>query len=285
MIMPGVQNPHWNPCAATNAACIGCKASRGPLPRTARAGQPLDGGDAAPLRAEGREQAAVDRLAVEMDGAGAAIAGIAALLDAEPAALAQQGAQALAGPRVHVLRMAVDDDPHPASLSSARISSASRPVTWRRQSGAPCTSSYQSASAIRVATASASSRALGGFGKARRTGRRVEAVTVTTSVAVRVARPDQQRAGAAVRAERDPAEGRTPRQGRRRHVDAQQDLVRRQSRRLRAEHEVGDRHAALGARPGADRCSVRRGPRQGRSSARPAAQGRGCRRPSPGSRS
>ena len=40
------------------------------------------------------------RRAVEPDGAGAAIAGVAALLDAEAAVLAQEGAQALAGFRL-----------------------------------------------------------------------------------------------------------------------------------------------------------------------------------------
>jgi hypothetical protein len=38
----------------------------------------------------------VDRLAVEPDGAGAAIASVAALLDAEPAQVAQKGPKALA---------------------------------------------------------------------------------------------------------------------------------------------------------------------------------------------
>ena len=44
------------------------------------------------------------RLAVEVDGAGAAIAGVAALLDAVPAEGAQQRAQALAGARFRLLR-------------------------------------------------------------------------------------------------------------------------------------------------------------------------------------
>ena len=51
----------------------------------------------APGGAEGRHQAGMHRHAVEPDGAGAAIAGIAAFLDAEAAVLAQEGAQALAG--------------------------------------------------------------------------------------------------------------------------------------------------------------------------------------------
>ena len=64
-----------------------------------RAGEPFDRRDAAPLGAERRHEAAMHGLAVEMDGAGAAIAGIAAFLDAEPAELAQEGSQALAGTR------------------------------------------------------------------------------------------------------------------------------------------------------------------------------------------
>ena len=44
-------------------------------------------------------QAAVHRLAVDQHGAGAAIAGVAALLDAEMSELAQERAQALPGAR------------------------------------------------------------------------------------------------------------------------------------------------------------------------------------------
>ena len=97
MIMPGVQKPHWKPCAARKAACIGWTRRRG-LAGAAWSREPLDRCDAAPLGAERRDQAAMHRLAVEMDRAGAAIAGIATLLDAEPAGLAQIGAQALPGP-------------------------------------------------------------------------------------------------------------------------------------------------------------------------------------------
>ena len=92
MIMPAVQKPHWKPCASRKACCIGCSVAVG---RKA-----LDGGDLAVLGAEGRDQAAMHRLAVEQHGAGAAIAGVAALLDAEPAELAQEGAQALPGARL-----------------------------------------------------------------------------------------------------------------------------------------------------------------------------------------
>src|SRR5262245_34742429 len=89
----------------------------------------LDGGHAMAVGAEGRDQAAMHRLAVEQHGAGAAVAGIAAFLDAEMAELAQEGAQALPGARLLGKRFAVDFKPHQAApCSSLRISSASRSV-------------------------------------------------------------------------------------------------------------------------------------------------------------
>ena len=77
MIMPAVQKPHWNACASRKACCIGCSA---PFSR-----QALDRRHFAPGGAEGGHQAAMHRRAVEPDGAGAAIAGIAALLHAKTA--------------------------------------------------------------------------------------------------------------------------------------------------------------------------------------------------------
>ena len=57
----------------------------------ARAGQPLDGGDAAAGDAGGGRQAGADRDAVEKHGAGAAVAGVAADLGAgETGLLAQK---------------------------------------------------------------------------------------------------------------------------------------------------------------------------------------------------
>ena len=67
--------------------------------RAAVAAKTFDGGDRVPLGAKRRDQAAMHRLAVEQHGAGAAIAGVAALLDAEMAELAQERAQALPGAR------------------------------------------------------------------------------------------------------------------------------------------------------------------------------------------
>ncbi len=55
------------------------------------------GGRRMAFGAERRDQAAMHRLAVEQHGAGAAVAGVAAFLDAEMAELAQERAQALPG--------------------------------------------------------------------------------------------------------------------------------------------------------------------------------------------
>ena len=62
----------------------------------------------------------MDRRAVEPDGAGAAIAGVAALLDAEDATLAQEGAQALSGLRLGGKQLAVDDVDQTAVVGGAR---------------------------------------------------------------------------------------------------------------------------------------------------------------------
>ncbi len=79
--------------------------------------------------AERRDDAARHWLAIEEHGAGAAIAGIAAFLDAETAELTQEGAQALAGLRLLRKAVAVDLETHGLKpCSSARISSASRSV-------------------------------------------------------------------------------------------------------------------------------------------------------------
>ena len=82
----------------------------------------LDGGDLAALGTEGRDQAGMERLSVDPDGAGAAIAGIAALLHAEHFEVAQEGAQTLSGAGIDRVESAVDFVP--AHASSARICSA-----------------------------------------------------------------------------------------------------------------------------------------------------------------
>ena len=88
-------------------------------------GEALDGHDLAAFGAEGGDEAGVHRLAVERHRAGAAVAGVAAFLDAEPAEPAQEGAQALAGRGLGIGRLTVDRELHAASPAiSRRISSA-----------------------------------------------------------------------------------------------------------------------------------------------------------------
>jgi hypothetical protein len=86
--------------------------------------QAFDGRDLAAFGTERRDEAAVHRLAVDQDAAGAAIAGVAAFLDAVPSELAQEGAQALARARRRGGIGAVDEIGHGSSASSRRISSA-----------------------------------------------------------------------------------------------------------------------------------------------------------------
>jgi hypothetical protein len=89
--------------------------------------QPFDRGDFEFGGAECRHQTGMHRHPVEPYGARAAIAGIAALLDAEYAVVAQEGAQALAGLRLGGELLAVDGIVHapaPGRVSSARICSA-----------------------------------------------------------------------------------------------------------------------------------------------------------------
>src|SRR5262249_7706441 len=85
--------------------------------------QALDGGDGASLCTIGGHQAAMEWHAVDINGAGAAIALVAAFLDAEPAMLAQESAQTLARCRLRRELLAVNGQVHRAA-SSARICSA-----------------------------------------------------------------------------------------------------------------------------------------------------------------
>ncbi len=106
------------------------------------AGEAFDGRYLAAFGAEGGNEAAVHRLAVERHRAGAAVAGVAAFLDAEPAELAQEGAQALPRRRLGLRQLAVDGQFHaPSPASSRRISSARCSVMCRRQAGLPWMSS------------------------------------------------------------------------------------------------------------------------------------------------
>ncbi len=98
----------------------------------------FDGGDGMAFGAKGRDDAAMHRLAIKQYGAGTAVAGIAAFLDAEMAEFAQEGAQALAGLRLLQKAVAVDLETHGLMpCNSLRISSASRSVICLRQAGLP----------------------------------------------------------------------------------------------------------------------------------------------------
>ena len=76
-------------------------------------------------------------LVIEQHRAGAAIAGVAAFLDAEMAELAQERAQALPGAGLLLETLAVDRETQIRPTSSSRISDASRSVMCLRQNGLP----------------------------------------------------------------------------------------------------------------------------------------------------
>ena len=104
--MPAAQKPHWKACAFRE----------GLLHRMQRTvlRQSFDGGYFAPGGAEGRHEAGMKWRAVEPHGAGAAVAGVAAFLDTEHAAVAQEGAQALSGRRLGGKQFAIDVVVHSA---------------------------------------------------------------------------------------------------------------------------------------------------------------------------
>ena len=89
--------------------------------------QALDRGDRAAGRAHRRVDAAVHRDPVHVHGAGAAVAGVAALLHPVPALLAQERAQALARPRVGRGGLPVDVHGRSSAAESPRSSAAAHP--------------------------------------------------------------------------------------------------------------------------------------------------------------
>ncbi len=103
----------------------------------------LDGGDDMVVGAEGRNQAAVHRLAIDQHCAGAAVASVAALLDAEMPELAQESPQTLSGARAFRKLLAIDlkGHGHATPCNSRRISSARRSVMCLRHAGLPWMSS------------------------------------------------------------------------------------------------------------------------------------------------
>src|SRR5213075_3521133 len=93
------------------AALRGVQVGKGRLERVrARGGgEPLHGRDLAPVALEAEEQAGEDRLAVDDDGAGPALAEFTAVLRArEPHVLAQDLEERLVGLERDLLRLAVD---------------------------------------------------------------------------------------------------------------------------------------------------------------------------------
>ena len=97
------------------AALEGLRIQKGLLHRMQRTvlRQSFDRGYFAPGSAEGRHQARVNWSAVQPHRAGAAITGVAALLDTEHAAVTQKGAQALSGGRLGGKQFAIDVVVHP----------------------------------------------------------------------------------------------------------------------------------------------------------------------------
>jgi hypothetical protein len=111
--------------------------------RVAISCEALDGGDGMAIGAEGGNQAAMHRLAIDQHRAGAAVAGVAAFLDAEMPEVAQESPQALSGARAFRKLLAVDFEGHghTAPCNSVRISSARRSVMCLRHAGLPWMSS------------------------------------------------------------------------------------------------------------------------------------------------
>ena len=72
----------------------------------------FDRRDGMALGAEGRDQTTMHRLAIDQHRAGAAVAGVASLLDAEMAEFAQERAQALPGTRRFGKLPAIDLERH-----------------------------------------------------------------------------------------------------------------------------------------------------------------------------
>jgi hypothetical protein len=118
MIIPAVQNPHWEACGLHERMLHRMQ--------LAVARKAFDRRHLMAVGAKGRDKAAMHRRAIEPHGARAAVAGVAAFLDPEPSQVAKKGAQALAGPRLLRKRFAVDIDEvtHSRPKSSRRISSA-----------------------------------------------------------------------------------------------------------------------------------------------------------------
>ncbi len=124
LLFLGQRHRRHDHAGRAEAALEGLRVVEGLLHRMQRAarGEALDRGDLAALAAERGYQAGMERLSVDMDRAGSAIAGVAALLDAEDVEIAEERAQALSGRRLGRIGPAVDLIL--AHASSRRICSA-----------------------------------------------------------------------------------------------------------------------------------------------------------------
>ena len=119
---PGMQNPHWGTPWRTKASCSGWSAPCLPSPSIVRTERPAG--------LHGQDQAARDRLAVQVDRAGPAVAGPAPLLgpgEAEP--LAERVQQGLVRLDEHLHRLSVH--------RAARAPAWARGGSSRDRSGRP----------------------------------------------------------------------------------------------------------------------------------------------------
>ena len=247
-------------------------------------GEALDGRDLAALAAEGGHQAGVERLAVEPHRAGAAVAGVAALLDAEHLQVAQEGAQALAGLRFGRVPTAID-------LVVAHDSSAR--ILFGKVVGDVALVGRRAVDVLEPGVRrQAFVDRLTQFGRRRRrlepqmhrprrrgTDRQQEVLALVADGS------DDQRGRAAEVSERHLAHGEALGQGRGRQEDRSQRLALLEDVGVHAGDEVDDRNLALACRCAATACRRLRAPPSGRSWRRPAATCRCCRRRSPRSRS
>ena len=83
MIMPGVQKPHCRPCFSQNAVCIGWRSSPSARPSIVVI--------VGAVGLDREHRARLDRPAVDVDGAGAALAGVAADVRAGQVEVLTQG--------------------------------------------------------------------------------------------------------------------------------------------------------------------------------------------------
>ena len=103
MIMPGVQKPHWRPWCSQNAAWSGCSPSAEAIPSIVVT--------LGAIGLDGEHRARLHGLAVDVDGAGAALRGVAA--DVGPGqvqVLADQLDQEPSRLDVHLPGNSVDDE-------------------------------------------------------------------------------------------------------------------------------------------------------------------------------